>query len=218
MLHGYKILGVFNSVEEINAAPKQDGAIPGSFRYFDANGDGEISYDTTDWVEIGNPHPDFTWSFNLGLDYKAFDFNTVFTGAENYDVYRNIESTTMNLDGVFNVEKRAKDRWRSADNPGNGSIPTTNFYKWERESNSSYVHDASHIWLRSVSLGYTIPMKPDSFIRNTRVYMNVDNVYIFSDYIGGNPEVNTSGGIAPGVDNSAYPLPRTATLGATLTF
>lgn len=218
MLHGYRNLGVFRTVEQINASPTQDGAIPGSFIYFDANGDGEISYDTTDWVEIGNPHPEFIWAFTLGADYKAFDFNAVLTGAENYDVYRDIEASTLNLDGVFNVDVRAKERFRSADNPGNGRVPTTNFWKWERESNSFYIHDASHMWIRSVSLGYTLPLKSDELLSNARIYINADNLYLFSDFPGGNPQVSTTGGINPGRDGSAYPVPRTVTLGATLSF
>lgn len=218
MLHGYQNLGVFRTVEQIDASPTQDGAIPGSFIYFDANGDGEVSYDTADWIEIGNPHPEYVWAFTLGADYKAFDFNTVLTGAENYDTYRNIESTTLNLDGVFNVDVRAKQRFRSADNPGNGIVPTTNFWKWERESNSFYVHDASHIWIRSVSLGCTLPLKSDKLLSNARIYINADNLYLFSDFPGGNPQVSTSGGINPGRDDSAYPVPRTVTLGATLSF
>ncbi|CAM4203698.1 TonB-dependent receptor [Zobellia roscoffensis] len=218
MLHGFKNLGVFQTEEQINSSPSQDGAIPGSFIYFDANGDGEISYDTTDWVEIGNPHPEYVWSFTLGADYKAFDFNAVLTGSENYDVYRNIESTTLNLDGVFNVDVRAKERFRSTQNPGNGIVPTSNFWKWERESNSFYVHDASHIWVRSVSLGYTLPINEDALLSNARIYINADNLYLFSDFPGGNPQVSTAGGINPGRDDSAYPVPRTITLGATLSF
>ena len=218
MLHGFRNLGVFRTQEQIDASPTQDGAIPGSFIYFDANGDGEVSYDRTDWVEIGNPTPEYVWAFTLGGDYKAFDFNAVLTGAQNYDIYRNIESTTLNLDGVFNVDVRAKERFRSAENPGNGIVPTSNFWKWERESNSFYVHDASHVWLRSASVGYTLPLKENAFLSNARIYINGDNLHVFSTFPGGNPQVSTSGGINPGRDDSAYPVPRTVTLGATLSF
>ena len=54
-------------------------------------------------VEIGNPYPDFTWGLTLGGDYRGFDINILLTGAQNYDIYRNIEATTMNMDGVFNI-------------------------------------------------------------------------------------------------------------------
>ncbi|WP_149273114.1 TonB-dependent receptor [Pareuzebyella sediminis] len=217
MFHGYRNLGTFSSQEEIDASPTQDGAVLGSFIYEDTNGDGEVSYDTQDWVEIGNPHPEFIWAFNMGLDYKAFDFNIVFTGAQNYDVFSQIESTTMNMDGVFNVETRAANRFRYTTRDPNATIPTSNFWKWEREANSWYVHDASHVWLRNVSLGYTIPVDQIAFLDNVRVFFNGDNLFLFTDYVG-NPQVNARGGIRPGIDDAPYPLPSTMSLGATFQF
>jgi TonB-linked SusC/RagA family outer membrane protein len=217
MFWGYNNLGTFSSQAEIDASPTQDGAVLGSFIYEDTNGDGVVSYDTKDWVEIGNPHPEFTWAFNMGLDYKAFDFNIVFTGAQNYDVFSQIESTTMNMDGVFNVEKRAANRFRYTTRDPNATIPTSNFWKWERESNTFYIHDASHVWLRNVSLGYTIPVEKIAFIDDIRVFVNGDNLYLFTDYVG-NPQVNARGGITPGIDDAPYPLPSTISLGATFKF
>ncbi len=219
MLYGFKNLGVFQNQAEIDNSPTQEGAIPGSFKYLDATGDGVVSYDRQDWVEIGNPNPEFIWSLNAGMNYKAFDFNIVFTGAQNYDVYRNIETTTLNLDGIFNVERRAMNRFRSPEMPGNGNIPTANYFKWTREANSFYVHDASHIWVRNISLGYNIPFnESNTFFNSARIYVNGDNLLLISDFPGGNPDVNTSGGISPGIDNLPYPLPSTYSLGVNLTF
>ncbi|MBM1106824.1 TonB-dependent receptor [Aurantibacter crassamenti] len=217
MLHGFRNLGVFQSQAEIDASPTQDGAVPGSFKYFDANGDGEITYDFQDYVEIGNPHPEFVYAFNMGLDYKAFDFNVVFTGAQNYEVFTTIEHTTMNVDGVFNVETKAADRFRYTTMSGDAG-PTSNFWKWEREGNSYYISDASHVWLRSLSLGYTIPINEASFLDGVRVYVNGDNLHLFSSYPYGNPQPNDRGGLRPGVDETPYPLARTISLGATLKF
>ena len=78
-------------------------------KFRDADGNGQITYDTKDMVEIGNPNPKFTWGFNVDLDYKRFDFNVLFMGAQDFDVYRNIEASTMNMDGVFNVLDKAKE-------------------------------------------------------------------------------------------------------------
>jgi hypothetical protein len=217
MFHGFRNLGTFSSQADIDNRPTQNGAVPGSFIYEDTNGDGEISYDRKDWVEIGNPHPDFIWALGFGLDYKGFDFNMAFTGAQNYDIISAIQATTMNLDGVFNVETRAKDRFRYTTMDPNATIPTSNNWKWERESNSWYVHDASHVWLRNVSVGYTIPINESSFLEGARVFVNGDNLHLFSNYVG-NPQANTSGGIRPGIDDAPYPLPRTISLGATLKF
>ncbi len=216
MLHGFSMMGIFNNQEEIDAWPEQDGAIPGTYKYFDANGDGVISYDQQDMIEIGNPHPKFIFGYTLGGGYKKFDFNILFTGAFKYDIFRNIEATTMNMDGVFNVLHSSVNRWRSEQNPGDGRGATTNTWKWQRESNSRYVYDASHIWLKNVSIGYTIPKNP--VIPNSRVYFSAENMFLISSYPGTNPEINTRGGLNIGVDDEAYPVPRTFTLGASIRF
>lgn len=218
MFHGYRNLGTFSSQEEIDSSPTQAGAVPGSFIYEDTNGDGKITYDTQDWVEIGNPNPKFNWSFDMGLDYKGFDFDVVLTGAQDYDIFNAMEQNILNMDGVFNVDTRAKDRFRYTTRDPNATIPTSNYWKWERESNSFYIHDASHVWLRNVSVGYTIPVNGNAFIEGARVFVNGDNLHVFTDYTGGNPEANSGGGIRPGIDNLPYPLPRTISLGATLKF
>ncbi len=213
MIHGFRMLGIFNTEDEIAAWPTQDGAIPGVYKYEDTNGDGVISYDTEDMVEIGNPHPKFVWGFSLGGDYRQFDLNLLITGAQDYDIFRNIEATTLNMDGVFNLLQAGKNRWRSADSPGNGIIATSNTWKWERESNSRYVFDGSHAWVKNITLGYTMPDW-----KNTRVYFSVDNLLLISNYPGNNPEVNQRGGINPGFDDETYPVPRTFSLGAVLNF
>ncbi|MEQ9437569.1 MAG: TonB-dependent receptor [Cyclobacteriaceae bacterium] len=213
MLHGFQMIGIFNTDAEIDSAPTQDGAVPGVYRYADTNGDGVISYDTEDMVEIGNPHPDFVWGLTLGADYKRFDINVLVTGAENYELFRNIEATTMNMDGVFNILQSGVNRWRSAENPGDGVGATSNTWKWERESNSRYIYDGSHAWIRNVSLGYTF-----AGFNNTRVFLSADNLLLISGYPGNNPDVNQRGGINPGVDDETYPVPTTYSLGAKINF
>lgn len=216
MLYGFKKIGIFQTDEEVKNSPKQDGAIPGVYRYFDANGDGVISYDTKDMIEIGNPHPAMILGWTLGGDVAGFDFNVLFTGAFNYDVMRNIEATTMNMDGVFNILQSGVNRFRSAEMPGDGRGATSNTWKWEREANSRYLYDASHIWLKNVSFGYSIPQEIFKF--KSRIFFSAENLFLFSDYPGTNPDVNRRGGINIGTDDEAYPVPRTFTLGATISF
>ena len=216
MLTGFRMMGIFNTQAEIDAWPTQDGAIPGTYKYFDANGDGVISYDQEDMIEIGNPYPAFIWAMTLGGDYKGLDFNVLFTGAHDYDVFRNIEATTMNMDGVFNILQSGVNRWRSAENPGDGTGATTNTWKWQRESNSRYVYDASHVWVKNISIGYTLPKT--FILSNARFFVSAENMFLLTDFPGSNPEINRRGGVDPGVDDEAYPVPRTFTMGANIRF
>lgn len=217
MLYGFKMLGIFQNQAEIDKSPKQDGAIPGVYKYLDADGDGVISYDTKDMVEIGNPWPKFTYGLTVGGDYKNFDWSILLNGASGYDIYRVIEASTMNMDGVFNVLEESKLRWRSEQNPGSGKYATTNTWKWERESNSRYVYSGSHLWVKNISLGYTLNKRHLPF-KSLRVYASVDNFLLFTNYPGANPEVNNRGGINPGLDDESYPLARTFTFGLNFNF
>jgi TonB-linked SusC/RagA family outer membrane protein len=216
MLYGFKKLGIFQTDEEVLNSPTQDGAIPGVYKFFDANGDGEISYDTQDMIEIGNPHPKMILGWTLGGDVGGFDFNVLFTGAFNYEMMRNIEATTMNMDGVFNILHSGINRFRSAEQPGDGRGATSNTWKWEREASSRYIYDASHVWLRNVTVGYAIPQRVIKF--RSRVFLSGENLFLFTDYPGTNPDVNAQTGINVGSDDEAYPVPRTFTIGATINF
>ena len=68
---GYQVFGLFQSQEDIDKSPTQDGAAPGLFKYQDVNGDNQINSD--DRTYIGNPNPDFTYGVNIALSYKNFD-------------------------------------------------------------------------------------------------------------------------------------------------
>ena len=220
MIYGYKKLGIFNTQEEIDAAPRQDGAIPGSMIFADTNGDGVVTYDTQDMVEIGNPNPAFTWGWTLAGDFKGFDFTMLFQGAQNFDIYRNIESATMNMDGVFNVQTKAMDRWRSPANPGPDpsdvhSQGGTSYFKWGRESSDRYVYDGSYAWLKTITIGYTLPKL--SFLSSVRVFVTGNNLFLFSNYPSSNPDI-PSGTQGFNVDNQSYPVPRTFATGLNINF
>ena len=221
MIYGYDKIGIFNTQEEIDKSPKQDGVIPGGMKFRDVDGNGEITYDTKDMVEIGNPNPKFTWGFNIDGDYKRFDFNVLFMGAQGFDVYRNIEASTMNMDGVFNVLDKAKDRWRSAENQGTNPTDVhaqggTSYFKWSRESSNRYVYDASYGWVKNVTVGYNFPKT--KFVNNIRVFVSANNLFMITNYPGNNPDVSQRGSTQGGNDDEAYPVPRTFAIGAKLNF
>lgn len=218
-IFGFKMLGVFKNQADIDKSPFQDGAIPGVYKYYDADHNDTISYDTKDMVQIGNPWPKFTYGLSVGGDYKHFDFSVLINGAQGYDIYRVIEASTMNMDGVFNVLEESKQRYRNEQNPGNGRLATTNTWKWERESNSRYIYSGSHMWIKNISIGYTFnPATPKLMFKSLRLFASGDNMFLFTKYPGSNPDVNNRGGINPGLDDEAYPLARTFTFGANFTF
>ena len=222
MIYGYKKLGIFNTQAEIDAAPKQDGVIPGGMKFADTNGDGVISYDTQDMVEIGNPNPAFNWAWTVAADYKKFDINIMFLGAQDFDIYRNIEASTMNMDGVFNVLDKAKDRWRSPENQGSdpgakNSQGGTSYFKWSRESSERYVYDGSYVWLKTITIGYNLP-RFKSILSSARIFVTGNNLLMFTKYPGNNPDAGVRSTTEPNNDDESYPIPRTMAAGLKLNF
>ncbi|NIJ54138.1 SusC/RagA family TonB-linked outer membrane protein [Dyadobacter arcticus] len=228
MIFGYKKLGIFNTQAEIDAAPLQEGAVPGAMKFADLHGaanggpDGIVSYDTKDMTEIGNPNPKFNWAWTVAADYKRFDVSVLMMGAYKYDIYRNIEASTMNMDGVFNVLEKAKDRWRSAENPGpnpnaKNSQGGTDYFKWSRESSERYVYDGTHMWIKNVTIGYTLP-KVDGILSDARIFVNAANLLLVTKYPGNNPDAGVRGGTELNNDDESYPVPRTFSAGLKVNF
>ncbi|MEJ7684545.1 MAG: hypothetical protein WKG06_43195 [Segetibacter sp.] len=79
------------------------------------------------------------------------------------------------------------------------------------------MYSGSHMWVKNISLGYTLP-KSKLHFGGLRVYVSADNLFLITNYPGNNPDINNNGGINPGLDDEAYPISRTFSIGANLTF
>jgi len=222
MFYGFKVLGIYQNQAQIDATPHNPNNIPGTYQYFDGNGDGVISYDTQDMVVIGNPNPKFTWGWNWNIGYKRFDLSMLLNGSSGGQIYRAVDMNLANIDGVFNVLSSVQDRWRSEQNPGAGKWPGSNTYYFTREANSVYVYSGNYMWVKNLTLGYTIPKIKNAF--DAKIFISVDNAFLFTNYPGNNPEVNaarTNNGndvISPGRDGESYPVPRTISIGTRFNF
>lgn len=77
-----------------------------------------------------------------------------------------------------------------------------------------YVHDASYLRLKNISLGYTLPsnLTKKFFVDRLRVFVMAENLVTWTKYHGFDPEIS-SGGTSLGVDRGIYPQARTWTVG-----
>jgi len=215
MFYGYKFLGIFQTQAELDSSPRQVGQTAlGTVKYDDYNNNGVI--DAGDKQPIGNPYPNFIFGVTNRFKYKDFDLSILINGSQGAKILDLYKRFTTNIDGVFNVEEDVKNRWRSPSQPGNGYLPTTvASTPLAREINSLWVKDASYLTVRNITLGYHFKTK---FTDNIRVYASVQNALLFSPYKNGWPEINYNGNnsLAPGVNYTGYPVPRTFTLGANI--
>ena len=210
--------GVYMTQEEFDKDPKYSSSMIGSSRVKDTNGDGVITFD--DRAVCGDPNPDFLYGMTNEFTYKNFDADIVIAGAGGVQIFDGTMSWTENIDGVFNVLKEVKNRWRSPENPGDGVIPrtfagTTNLMHF---GSDRWVQPGDYLAVKNVTLGYTIPMK--HYVKSARLYFSAQNILMLTKYHGLNPEVSIHGenGLTNGVDASAYPISITYSLGLNVKF
>lgn len=219
MFYGYVYDGVFMTQEEYEAGPKHVSSMVGTVRMKDLDGNGVI--DNKDRTFIGDPNPDCIFGMTNNFSWKDFDASVVFTGSLGGDLIDATYEWTENIDGVFNVRKEVAERWRSEDNPGNGNIPRTRTGTTElfRYTNSRWVFKNNYITLKNITLGYTIPVKSNPYIKGIRVYGSAQNLFTIGSYPGMNPEVNNNtSGLYQGVDKTTYPVARIYTIGLNVKF
>lgn len=214
--YGYIFDGIYMNQAELNKGPKHSTSQVGTVRMKDLNGDNVIDA-ANDRTWIGNPNPDFIFGFTNNFRYQGFDLGIVISGTYGNELKNSMEESLYNMDGVFNGPKELLQRWRSEADPGNGRIQRTlaGSTVLARSDNSLFIHDASHLTINNITLGYTFKRSGYlRFMRNLRLYAGVQNAFIFTSYPG-NPETSYNGlnGIAQGEDIGAYPVARTFTFG-----
>jgi len=185
--------------------------------YEDRNKDG--SYTADDYTIIGNPNPKYTWGLNSTVRYRGFDFSVFFRGVQGNDV-RNLQQSEIG-DGAQKINEIANiltDSWtpQHTDAPRPAVDAKRDFASYRRSS--FFIQDGSFIRLQNVSLGYKLPTP--KFIRQARIYVSAQNLFVITKYKGFDPEVNNQGqnALNRGDDYDAYPRARTFTAGINLGF
>ncbi len=215
--YGYKTDGIFQNMDEVNAHASQLAlgapAQPGDIRYVDVNGDGVI--DENDRVYLGDPIPDFTFGFNLEVNYGNWDFTGYLFGSVGNDIVRNFERDQPNV----NQMSYKLDRW-TGEGTSNRVPRTTVSATTNSVFSDFFIEDGSFVRIQSLGLGYNFQnnLMERVGINQLRVYAKVDNVYTFTKYSGYDPTASTGVPIGGGIDFGFYPIPRIYMLGVNAQF
>ena len=221
--YGYKTCGVWNSAEEIAANPHFSDDAPGGIRIVDTNNDGSLTPE--DRVALGTPYPDFTWGITNTFQIKDFDISFLIQGVQGI--------TVLNGDVYYNETKKwnkkyTKNRWVSAEHPGDGKTPYQNVKTGHDLMLTDYpLQNASYACLRNFTVGYTLPATAARKIKlsGVRFYVSGSNLlYIWgSGYKGINPESrmtsgNYSSAMISGYQRGGFPLTSTISAGFDINF
>ena len=220
--YGYKVTGVY-STAEINDpnVPKYSGAEPGDPKVWDKDGNGKI--DANDRTILGNYQPDFTWGLTNNISWKGLEFSIMLTGTHGNEIMNQNARFLGFYNGARNLYASRSNFWVSDEQPGDGMTPKprTTPNTIESSSSSMWVEDGSFVRIKNIRLGYNFP---NSILRplgmtSLKLYVNMENVHVFSDYSNYDPEGSTfQTGYRVGYDYGAYPNPFTCTFGINIGF
>ena len=82
------------------------------------------------------------------------------------------------------------------------------------------IQNASFVRVRNITFGYNLSGQKlgdiDKYISNIRLFVDVQNPFLFTNFDGFDPEINTGGGSLKA--KAEYPQTRTYSFGAKITF
>ncbi len=84
---------------------------------------------------------------------------------------------------------------------------------------SYYLENGDFLKMTNMTLGYTIPLRENKYIKHARLYLSANNLFCITGYEGLDPELSNASPIYAGVDSqNKYPTLRSFTLGLNVTF
>lgn len=227
--YGYQIEGFWDDQSEIdNAIAESPNGIyqedigVGRFRYQDTNNDGQITPE--DRVFLGNPHPDYTYGFNLGLNYKNFDLDLFFYGVQGNEIWNSVKWFTDFSNSFFGARSHTAlyDSWRPDNKDASVSIQETSGGAFSSNGvpNSYYVEDGSYLRLKNLVVGYSLPVDliQKISLEKLRVYVQAANLFTITGYSGIDPEIGGASPTSFGIDRGAYASTKQFLFGVNLSF
>ncbi|MDR0393538.1 MAG: TonB-dependent receptor [Tannerella sp.] len=192
---------LFVDQEEIENSPPQDYGeyMAGDIKYKDVNGDGVIN--NNDRVPLGYPTvPKIQYGFGLSTGYKDFDFSFFFQGNSMVSFF--INPGVSGTEGIApfvarrNALKIVADDYWSETNPNVyafwprlSTLPISN----NTTQSSWWLRDASFMRLKQVELGYTLKGWQKIGMRDCRIYLTLENLFVLSKFKLWDPEMGKGG-------------------------
>jgi hypothetical protein len=218
---------------------------PGAIKFKDLNGDGLVDLNNDRQI-IGNPTPKFTGGLNQTFGYKRWDASLFLNFTYGGDVYN---ANKIEFTNAYSVNSNMLDvmqgRWKVVTPDGKtaqwvsgssvfGIAPAelqalnADAKIWQpiKTSGAFYPHswaieDGSFLRINNLTIGYSLPASSLGKLKMSllRFYATVNNLAVFTNYTGYDPEVSVRGNpLTPNLDYSAYPKSRSFIFGVNASF
>ncbi|HSD08274.1 TonB-dependent receptor [Flavobacterium sp.] len=185
----------------------------GAMLYYNKAGDKVLAdalSDTDDKRDLGNIQPDLT--LGIGMNFTYGNFDLAISG------YGMFGQKALNATNMMLNDPNRLPAYNVPDDFLNSGITSAPKYS------SYWIEDASFFRLQTVSLGYNLPINWKA--AKLRVYLLGENLAVFTNYKGVDPEIglnaqdgtDQTGLAAPGIDRfNNYSRPTTVSVGLNFT-
>jgi len=156
--------------------------------------------------------PKMNLGFNTSVTYKKLDAGVSFYGAFGNYIYNNT-SNALFYKGAFPVRNVTSEVINTNQLPSDPNSPST-----------KYLEKGDYLRLGNLTFGYTFTgaTLEKAKIKSARLFVNGQNLLLFTSYSGFDPEVNVSktfnGVPSMGMDYIAYPKAKTFSVGLNVNF
>lgn len=193
------------------------------WQYRDGSGVAPAITTASDAKIMGSPLPKFFGGLDNSLTYKNFDLNLGLTYALGFKLYCGSKAGLRDQRWWNNSVEVYETAWEK---PGDIThipkpVMNDNISNGSSFPISENIERGDYVKVRNFSVGYTFKRLPSvTNIERIRLYAQVFNAYVFTNYSGSDPEVSTNGNanLTPGVDRNTAPQARTYTMGLSINF
>ena len=175
-----------------------------TFAGFDANGLG-VYANNEQLSFVGSPIPKMTLGLTNTFTVGKLDVSAFLEGAFGHKIYNNTANAIFLKGNLRNGRNVTSDIAASPESPNNFG-----------EASTRFLEDGDYVRFSNLSLGYSVPVgRLLRGVRNMRIGVTGQNLFVITKYSGYDPEVNTDKSIngvpSLGIDYTAFPRPRTFT-------
>ena len=184
----YEAIGILQPGEK--APDAQKDLVPGMMKLKDRDGNGVLGDE--DKVYMGNGDPKIIYGLNNSFRYKNFDLNIYFYGEAGRKRGASYYEGWTRMDNGINVSTYALKAFSS--NNLTATDPT--YVRGGNGWGDYYVKSIYYVRCGSITLGYKVPIS-QKIVNNLRVYVDVNNPFVITNWTGLDPET----------DNGTYAYP-----------
>lgn len=192
---------------------------PGDRKYKNIDGEENV-IDVNDRTIIGNSSPKFNFGLNNEFKIGNIDIAFFLECSYGFDLLNSFK--VMSEPGLNNLTNNiTRDSWEnrwSVSNPSNKYARVLN--QTNNWASSYFVEDGSFVRLKNVNLGYNFSKSILNKINisSLRIFVNLDNVLLLTNYSGLDPDVRSPEVFLRGLDQTSYPRTRNYSFGINVNF